>query len=62
MFPFFLFVVVDGSASTLWDNFPWRSLPGNENKTEPVVLNAHHIRHLTPGVKILVILRNPIDR
>ena len=58
----FLLVTVDGSPSTLWDNSNWKLLPGNINKKEPIIINAHHIRHLTPDVKILAILRNPIDR
>ncbi|XP_025075945.1 carbohydrate sulfotransferase 15-like [Pomacea canaliculata] len=52
----------DGSASTFWDNNSWYLLPGNENCSEPRVINADYIRHLNPNVKVVVILRNPADR
>ena len=52
----------DASASTLWDNDFWNILPGNADLSEPELLIAHYIHHMTPKVKIIVILRNPIDR
>ncbi|GAB1604792.1 carbohydrate sulfotransferase 15-like [Argonauta hians] len=55
-------ITTDASASTLWDNDFWTSLPRNTNYTEPNVLNAHYIRHLTPKVKVIVLLRNPVER
>ena len=58
-----LLILGDGSASTVWDNRGWPHIPENCNYTErPVVLHAHLIKHILPQAKILVILRNPIDR
>lgn len=37
-------------------------LPGNENKSEPVYTNADYIYHFNPDAKIIVPLRNPINR
>ncbi|CAI9718645.1 carbohydrate sulfotransferase 15-like [Octopus vulgaris] len=55
-------ITSDSSASTLWDNDFWRSFPGNANLDEPELLNAHYIHHFTPDIKIIVLLRNPIER
>lgn len=55
-------ITSDASASTLWDNDFWNRLPGNANLSEPDLLIAHYIHHMTPSSKIIVILRNPVDR
>ncbi|XP_060068341.1 carbohydrate sulfotransferase 15-like [Ylistrum balloti] len=55
-------VTGEGSQSTLWDHHWWWEYPGNENDKVPRILNAHFIRHILPDVKLLVILRNPVDR
>lgn len=55
-------ITSDASASTLWDNDFWNRLPGNANQSEPDLLIAHYIHHMTPNIKVIVILRNPIDR
>ncbi|XP_076446973.1 carbohydrate sulfotransferase 15-like [Babylonia areolata] len=57
-----LSVVMDGSPSTIWQNNMWTTLPGNERCTEPRIITADYIRHLTPNAKIIVILRNPSSR
>ena len=36
--------------------------PGNEEEDEPRVLTADHIRHYLPESKIIVIVRDPVDR
>ncbi|KAK7502524.1 hypothetical protein BaRGS_00006099 [Batillaria attramentaria] len=55
-------VVGDASQSTLFENSLWYLYPGNENCSEPRVLIVDYIRHLNPGVKIIVIVRNPTWR
>ncbi|XP_076446286.1 carbohydrate sulfotransferase 15-like [Babylonia areolata] len=52
----------DCSASTIWENSRWTTLPGNERCTEPRIITADYIRHLTPNAKIIVMLRNPSRR
>nr|BAF85811.1 N-acetylgalactosamine 4-sulfate 6-O-sulfotransferase [Todarodes pacificus] len=55
-------ITSEASASTLWDNDFWTKLPGNANLSEPELLIANYIHHMTPKIKIIVILRNPADR
>ncbi|XP_069139198.1 carbohydrate sulfotransferase 15-like [Argopecten irradians] len=52
----------EGSQSTLWDHRWWWLFPGNKNDEEPKLLNAHFVRHILPDVKLVVILRDPVDR
>ncbi|XP_021357534.1 carbohydrate sulfotransferase 15-like [Mizuhopecten yessoensis] len=56
------FITGEGSQSTLWDHTWWWWYTKNRNDEEPRLLNAHIIRHILPDVKLLVILRNPVDR
>jgi hypothetical protein len=46
----------------MWDFRRWTQIPQNWNKTEPVVLTPHLIKHLRPEMKFIIILRNPIER
>ncbi|KAK3584641.1 hypothetical protein CHS0354_003928 [Potamilus streckersoni] len=54
----------DLSASTLWDNDWWPLIPGNCHTRidEPEVTNVDFLLHLNPNVKVIAILRNPVDR
>ncbi|XP_021362965.1 carbohydrate sulfotransferase 15-like [Mizuhopecten yessoensis] len=52
----------EGSQSTFWDNTWWWRYPENRNDEEPGIVTANFIRHILPEVKLLVILRNPVDR
>ncbi|RUS85360.1 hypothetical protein EGW08_006903, partial [Elysia chlorotica] len=52
----------DGSVSTLWCNDDWWKNPENCGLLEPRYTNAHHIHRLIPQARIIVILRNPVDR
>ncbi|XP_021340530.1 carbohydrate sulfotransferase 15-like [Mizuhopecten yessoensis] len=46
----------------MWYHAWWWWNPKNKNDKEPGLLNAHFIRHILPDVKLLAILRNPVDR
>ena len=52
----------EGSVATAHENDQWRCSPENRCLQEPAVLTPHYIRHLTPGARIMMILRNPTDR
>ncbi|GFN84158.1 sulfotransferase [Plakobranchus ocellatus] len=52
----------DASVSTLWSNDDWWKNPENCGLTEPRYTNAHHVHKLLPHARIIVILRNPVDR
>ena len=52
----------DGSPSTLWNMDRWMLYPGNENSTEPQIMVANLIHSFTPQARIIIMLRNPVDR
>ncbi|XP_076468966.1 carbohydrate sulfotransferase 15-like [Babylonia areolata] len=52
----------DASPSYFYDNYFWKLYSGNENCTEPRVILAHHLFHLNPRLKIVMIIRHPVDR
>ncbi|KAK7504794.1 hypothetical protein BaRGS_00003822 [Batillaria attramentaria] len=52
----------DASASNVYENHFWHLYPGNENCSEPRVLTVDYIRHLNPGAKTIMIVRNPTSR
>ena len=56
-------IVGEGSASTFWDNRRITSLQIDSKITyEAETVIANEIHHITPGAKIIVILRNPTTR
>ncbi|ELT90468.1 hypothetical protein CAPTEDRAFT_222727 [Capitella teleta] len=55
-------VTGEASASTLWDNRVWKHFPENQGLSEPRMLIAQHLHHFQPQAKIIVIIRNPVDR
>ena len=56
------FITGDGSPNYFFNNKHWRLFSGNEGCTEPRVLIAHHILHLHPKAKIIIIYRDPVER
>ncbi|XP_025084072.1 carbohydrate sulfotransferase 15-like isoform X1 [Pomacea canaliculata] len=40
----------------------WRHLTGNQGCAEPRVTIANHLRHLNPNAKIIIMIREPVDR
>ena len=56
------FVLVEGTPRTLWDGDRWSLDPLNAGLQLPAVLTPHKIRHVTPDVKFIVILRDPVRR
>lgn len=53
-------ISIDGTQSLLWDMRDWEErYPG---LAEPPFTNADLIRDVTPQAKVLVVLRNPVDR
>ncbi|XP_069140999.1 carbohydrate sulfotransferase 15-like [Argopecten irradians] len=57
-----IFITGEGSPSTLWDLSWWWQYSENKNDEDPALTNAHFVRHILPDVKLVVILRNPVDR
>jgi len=52
----------DFSINTLEGSHFWHLLGNNQGRREPVENNAQYIHHLVPGTRIIVNVRNPIDR
>lgn len=53
----------DGTPMDVWDMSEWDLIPQNDvNLREPTFTTSDLIRHVNPYVKLLLILRNPVDR
>ena len=55
-------IIVEGTPRTLWDGDSWSLDPLNAGLQLPAVLTPHKLRHVTPDVKFIVILRDPVRR
>ena len=52
----------DYSPEAINEVFEWPQYSGNEGCSEPRVINANHIRNLNRDVKIIIIMRHPVQR
>ncbi|XP_076458330.1 carbohydrate sulfotransferase 15-like [Babylonia areolata] len=53
----------EGSPTVFWDFTGWDLVPQNAHRApENAFLTPVHIRHLTPHVRLIVMLRNPVER
>ncbi|TTC29616.1 Carbohydrate sulfotransferase 15 [Bagarius yarrelli] len=54
----------EASASTMWDNNAWFYINGNTNTTElePPILTQDLIHALQPHTRLIIILRDPVER
>ncbi|KAF1375610.1 hypothetical protein PFLUV_G00221990 [Perca fluviatilis] len=52
----------EASASTMWDNQAWRYLHGDREETQPPFLAQDFIHTVQPGAKIIIMLRDPVER
>ena len=52
----------DNSPSYFNDVKYWSRLDGNQGCDEPRVTLAQHIRHVTPDVKLVLVVRHPTPR
>lgn len=56
------FITGEASASTMWDNQAWSYLQGDKEETEPPFLAQDFIHTVQPGAKIIIMLRDPVER
>ena len=56
------FVIAEGTPRTFWDGDKWSFDPTNDGLDLPTVLSPQKLRHVTPDVKFIVILRDPVRR
>lgn len=52
----------EASASTMWDNQAWSYLLSDREEKEPPFLAQDFIHTVQPGAKIIVMLRDPVER
>lgn len=52
----------EASASTMWDNQAWSYLHGGVEETEPPFLAQDFIHIASPSAKIIIMLRDPVER
>ncbi|XP_062618843.1 bifunctional heparan sulfate N-deacetylase/N-sulfotransferase 3-like [Saccostrea cucullata] len=52
----------DGSADVAFDSWDWKNFPGNEGLKEPKYVLPFFIHKLLPGLKIIIMLRDPVER
>ena len=55
-------IMGDGSSNYFTDSTYWMDTPENAKYSHPEILIPHLIHHLIPLTKIIVILRDPIER
>ncbi|XP_076599661.1 carbohydrate sulfotransferase 15-like [Chaetodon auriga] len=53
---------VDASPSTMWDNMAWSYVHSDRKESEPGFLTQDFIHTLQPGAKLIIILRDPVER
>ncbi|KAK3600483.1 hypothetical protein CHS0354_023582, partial [Potamilus streckersoni] len=52
-----------GDPMDFWDQASWRDIPQNDqNADEPVYTDIHVSRHLNPNLKLILLLRDPVER
>ncbi|KAM6922820.1 carbohydrate sulfotransferase 15-like isoform 1-T4 [Lycodopsis pacificus] len=52
----------EASASTMWDNQAWSYIHRDGEETEPPFLAQDFIHTVQPGAKIIIMLRDPVER
>ncbi|XP_060602535.1 carbohydrate sulfotransferase 15-like [Ruditapes philippinarum] len=52
----------DATPMDFWDMSGWKVIPQNSRLKEPVIITPHLIKHMNPHVKLVLILRDPIER
>ncbi|KAM3606042.1 uncharacterized protein V6R79_009836 [Siganus canaliculatus] len=52
----------EASASTMWDNQAWSYLHGHREEMEPPFLAQDFIHTVQPDAKIIIMLRDPVER
>ncbi|XP_026165858.1 carbohydrate sulfotransferase 15-like [Mastacembelus armatus] len=52
----------EASASTMWDNQAWSYLHGDKEEGEPPFLAQDFIHTVQPSAKIIIMLRDPVER
>jgi hypothetical protein len=47
----------------IWFPFDWREIPqNNPDLSEPKYITPHLIQHINPNIRLILMLRDPVDR
>lgn len=52
----------EASVSLFWDNDDWMNFHENQGQNEPLYIVPHYIHHFIPDVKLILMLRDPVER
>ncbi|XP_053407712.1 carbohydrate sulfotransferase 15-like [Mercenaria mercenaria] len=52
----------EASVSLFWDNNEWMKFPENRGQREPVYIVPHYVHHIIPDAKLIIMLRDPVER
>ncbi|KAK2156013.1 hypothetical protein LSH36_224g07039, partial [Paralvinella palmiformis] len=55
-------IIGDFDPMVIWKTPMWHLIKGNEKRNEPRYLTQHHLYSINPQIKIIVLMRNPVDR
>ncbi|XP_051883528.1 carbohydrate sulfotransferase 15-like [Pristis pectinata] len=55
-------VIGEASASTMWDNNAWQNFYGRTANSEPPYLIQDFLHGVLPAAKLIVMLRDPVER
>ncbi|XP_052778983.1 carbohydrate sulfotransferase 15-like [Mya arenaria] len=61
-FPYHHGITGEATVDAAFSMGSWRATPGNENCSEPRVTNAQYAAQLNPGLKVLFLTRDPVER
>ena len=56
------FCLGEASVDTASAGNHWQQLSRNSGCREPVVTNADYLHHINPNIKVIFLVRNPVDR
>ncbi|XP_071171896.1 carbohydrate sulfotransferase 15-like [Mytilus edulis] len=59
---YYFLVTGEGTVDVSHDNDRWQEIPGNEDCNEPRILNAHYLYHLNPDMRLIFMMRDPVNR
>lgn len=57
-----VYVSGDGTPMDMWDMSGWVNIPQNLGLKEPRFITPELMKHVNPNVKLIIILRDPVQR
>ena len=55
-------IMGDGTSNTFTDSIYWMDTPENAKFSQPEILIPHLVHHLNPQTKLILVLRDPVER